>query len=57
MDDFLTALDAYRTALDNEDTYVQSQIDAAVDLIALYKALGGGWEIVEPPPAAAPASR
>ncbi len=45
--DFLTALDAYRTALDTEDRFVQSQIDTATNLIALYKALGGGWEVIE----------
>jgi multidrug efflux system outer membrane protein len=40
--DFLTALDAYRTALDAEDRLAQSQTVAATSLVALYKALGVG---------------
>jgi multidrug efflux system outer membrane protein len=47
--DFLTALDAYRTALDAEDQLAASQTRAATALVALYKALGGGWEIAPPP--------
>ena len=42
--DFLTALDAYRTALEAEDLLAASQTQAATSLIALYKALGGGWD-------------
>jgi multidrug efflux system outer membrane protein len=42
--DFLTALDAYRTALEAEDLLAASQTKAATALIALYKALGGGWQ-------------
>jgi multidrug efflux system outer membrane protein len=38
--DFLTALDAYRTALEAEDRLAASQTAAATALIALYKALG-----------------
>jgi multidrug efflux system outer membrane protein len=38
--DFLTALDAYRTALDAEDQLAASQTAAATSLVALYKALG-----------------
>ena len=44
MDDFLPALDAYRTALQAEDLFAQSQTRTATALVALYKALGGGWE-------------
>jgi multidrug efflux system outer membrane protein len=40
--DFLTALDAYRTALEAEDRLAASQTAAATALIALYKALGAG---------------
>ncbi|MEP7311711.1 MAG: efflux transporter outer membrane subunit [Pseudomonadota bacterium] len=43
--DFLPALDAYRSALDAEDLLAESQTRAATALVALYKALGGGWEI------------
>lgn len=38
--DFLTALDAYRTALEAEDQLAVSQTAAATSLVALYKALG-----------------
>lgn len=40
--DFLTALDAYRTALEAEDREAQSRTAAATALVALYKALGLG---------------
>lgn len=43
--DFLTALDAYRTALEAEDLFAESQTRAATALVSLYKALGGGWEL------------
>ncbi len=38
--DFLTALDAYRTALEAEDLLARSQTAAATALVSLYKALG-----------------
>ncbi|HXC58724.1 MAG TPA: efflux transporter outer membrane subunit, partial [Steroidobacteraceae bacterium] len=47
--DFLTALDAYRTSLDAENLRAASQTKVATSLIALYKALGGGWEVAAPP--------
>ncbi len=42
--DFLQVLDAERTQLEAEDRLAQSHADAATSLIAVYKALGGGWE-------------
>jgi outer membrane protein, multidrug efflux system len=42
--DFLTVLDADRTLLDAEDRVAASETRAATLLVALYKALGGGWE-------------
>jgi outer membrane protein, multidrug efflux system len=42
--DFLTVLDSERTLFANKDSLVQSQSALLVDLVALYKALGGGWE-------------
>jgi multidrug efflux system outer membrane protein len=42
--DFLTTLDANRTALEAEDLLASSQTRAGTALVALYKALGGGWE-------------
>jgi outer membrane protein TolC len=42
--DFLAVLDAQRQLYGNEDLLAQSQTAVATNLIALYKALGGGWE-------------
>jgi len=42
--DFLSVLDAQRELYANEDLLAQSRIVQATDLIALYKALGGGWQ-------------
>jgi outer membrane protein, multidrug efflux system len=50
--DFLTALDAYRTALEAEDLLAESRTRAATNLVSLFKALAGGWETAaEPAPA------
>jgi multidrug efflux system outer membrane protein len=43
--DFLEVLDAERTALTAELVYSQSRTDAATSLIAVYKALGAGWDL------------
>ncbi len=42
--DFLEVLDAERTSLSAELLLSQSRTDAATSLIAVYKALGAGWE-------------
>jgi len=42
---FLEVLLAQRSLLASEDALVQSERTMATNLIALYKALGGGWEI------------
>src|SRR5262249_2007787 len=42
--DFLTVLDAERTRLIAEDLLADSETRTALTLIAVYKALGGGWE-------------
>ena len=42
--DFLSVLDAQRELYANEDLLAQSRTEQAVNLIALYKALGGGWQ-------------
>ena len=44
-DDFLDVLDAERTLLETEDTLASSEISAVLNLIAIYKALGGGWQV------------
>jgi NodT family efflux transporter outer membrane factor (OMF) lipoprotein len=41
---FLEVLEAERSVLQTEDQLAQSDEAVAVNLIALYKALGGGWE-------------
>src|SRR6266700_4975646 len=41
--DFLSVLEAQRELYASEDELVQSQTDVTVDLISLYRALGGGW--------------
>lgn len=46
--DFLTVLDAERTLRDVEDRLAASEKHATVEVIRLYKALGGGWEVFEP---------
>lgn len=42
--DFLNVLTAERSLYVNEDALVQSTRTLATNLVALYKALGGGWE-------------
>ncbi len=44
--DFLTVLDSERTLFQNQDLLAQSQTALVTDLVALYKALGGGWGVV-----------
>ena len=42
--DFLNVLNAQRSLYTSEDALVQSERNIVTNLIALYKALGGGWE-------------
>ena len=42
--DFLEVLDAERTALSAELLLSQSRADTATSLVAVYKALGAGWD-------------
>ncbi|KWV92115.1 efflux transporter outer membrane subunit [Erythrobacter sp. YT30] len=44
VDDFLEVLDAERVALENETQHVVSRTQTFIQLIAIYKALGGGWQ-------------
>jgi outer membrane protein TolC len=41
---FLNVLDAERTLYASENDFTQSEATMASNLVALYKALGGGWE-------------
>ncbi len=47
IESYLSVLDAQRSLYAAEDLFVQSESSAAIRLIALYKALGGGWEETE----------
>jgi outer membrane protein TolC len=42
--DFFGVLEAQKSLYSSEDQLVQSQRNAAANLIGLYRALGGGWE-------------
>ena len=46
--DFLSVLDAQRELYAAEDQAVQSQTTVTIDVITLYRALGGGWNAVPP---------
>ncbi|MGH1540663.1 MAG: efflux transporter outer membrane subunit [Arenicella sp.] len=45
---FVGVLDAEQQLTTTEDALVQSETRVLTNLIALYKALGGGWEVFEP---------
>jgi len=42
--EFLNVLDAERSLYQAEDALAQSRLTVTLDLVALYKALGGGWQ-------------
>jgi multidrug efflux system outer membrane protein len=44
LNDFLNVLTAQRSLFVSEDSLVQSTRNLSTDLVALYKALGGGWD-------------
>jgi outer membrane protein, multidrug efflux system len=46
--DFLAVLDAEREALSARDSLAQAQTASATSLVAVYKALAGGWEQAPP---------
>ena len=53
LSDFINVLDAERSLYQAQDALVQSDRTVSADLIALYKSLGGGWEVepsVKPSP-------
>jgi NodT family efflux transporter outer membrane factor (OMF) lipoprotein len=45
--DFQSVLDAERTVLSAQDQVARNDAQVITDLIGLYKALGGGWSMVE----------
>ncbi|MGN5480736.1 hypothetical protein ACTMU2_40470 [Cupriavidus basilensis] len=46
--DFQRVLDAQRALFAQQDAYLVNRSTAVGDLIALYKALGGGWQTGQP---------
>jgi multidrug efflux system outer membrane protein len=50
---FLDVLDARRTLYASDDQLALSDLSVSLDLIALYKALGGGWEALPQAPESA----
>ncbi|KWV57334.1 RND transporter [Bradyrhizobium macuxiense] len=48
--DFLSVLDAERSLLQNEQQYATSTTNVSLNLVTLFKALGGGWEQTFPDP-------
>lgn len=55
--DFLSVLQAQRDLFVSEDALVQSDSQVSSNLVALYKALGGGWEIESKAPDSLPAGK
>jgi len=57
--DFLSVIDAQRELYQNQDALALSEQSVAVDLVALYKALGGGWDESDgsPPPQESPSQK
>ncbi|MDI1290984.1 MAG: efflux transporter outer membrane subunit [bacterium] len=56
IDDYLNVLDGQKTLYDAQDELAQSELASATAVVAVYKALGGGWtddRIEEPAPAPA----
>jgi NodT family efflux transporter outer membrane factor (OMF) lipoprotein len=53
--DFLRVLLAQRAQYASEDALVQSTRNVSTNIVALYKALGGGWEALPPAPGETPA--
>jgi NodT family efflux transporter outer membrane factor (OMF) lipoprotein len=54
LESFLSVLDAQRSVYAAEDQLVQSERNAVVALISVYKSLGGGWSFDQPASASQP---
>lgn len=57
MTDFTSVLDAERQLYRSQEDLVQSQTTVTTSVIALYKALGGGWQTEEDTSVATPATQ
>ena len=47
--DFLNVLQSQQALYQVQDQFVQSRQEVSTDLVALFKALGGGWEMQRQP--------
>lgn len=54
--DQLTVLDAQRQSKRADQLLAHGEVMLVVNVVALYKALGGGWEVAEPSPDTQPAT-
>jgi len=45
LSDFLNVLDAQRNLFQTQSDLAQSETTVSTDLVALHKALGGGWDV------------
>ena len=54
--DYQRVLDAQRSLLQQQNALAQARSAVATNLIALYKALGGGWEVRQGQPIVTPAT-
>lgn len=54
LSDFINVLDAERSLYQAQDSLAQSDMTVSSDVIALYKSLGGGWEVQPPHVSSAP---
>jgi outer membrane protein TolC len=45
---FLNVLDSERSLFASQSDFVQSEATVSTNVVALYKALGGGWEAIAP---------
>jgi NodT family efflux transporter outer membrane factor (OMF) lipoprotein len=43
--DFQNVLDTQRTLFDQQDNLIASEGSAVIEMVSLYKSLGGGWEV------------
>ena len=50
VEQFVTVLDTERSLLQAEQQYATSTMNVSLDVVQLFKALGGGWEETFPDP-------
>jgi NodT family efflux transporter outer membrane factor (OMF) lipoprotein len=55
--DYQPLLDSQRVLVQQQDTLAESRGLVGIDLVAIYKALGGGWQAQPPIPAGTPGPR